>query len=114
MSAGLLRARRPVGFVARQFRCGDSDLLTAGHPRVDIARVIAFDVDEQSAGVVNAWRSNLLQDEIFADAFLRGFRIFDDVAAAAVQQAMTSAGGSVGEILFFQENSGNAAEGEIP
>ena len=72
------------------------------------------EVDEQASGIVNAWRGDLLQDHVLADAFLRRLRIFYDVAAAAVQESVTAAGGSVRQIFLLQQDCGYATQCKGP
>ena len=78
------------------------------HPSAQVAtycRIVFRQMDEQASGVVNAWRSDLLQDHVFADAFLRRFGILYDVAAAAMQESMAAAGSSVGQVFLLQQDS---------
>src|SRR5580692_8483472 len=77
-------------------------------------RIVSRQVNEQASRVVNAWRSDLLQDHVFADAFLRRFGILYDVAAAAVQESVAAAGSSVGQVFLLQQDCGNTAQRKVP
>ena len=50
---------------------------------------------------------------IFIVTLPGGYRVGNDISAAAVQQAMAGAGGSCREVAFFDEAVGNAAQRQI-
>lgn len=58
-------------------------------------------------------RHDFAENDIFFDAFGGGFGVFNHVAAAAVQQAVVTPGGAVGEVSFFNEGSLKTALGQI-
>ena len=58
---------------------------------------------EEAAGVFDTVRVRLAQDAVFANALLGANRVFDDIPAAAVQQAVVATGGAVGQVSLLDE-----------
>src|SRR5664280_2163800 len=74
---------------------------------------IAGQPDEQTPCLFDTFFADFPEDQVFIVTLPGGYRVGNDISAAAVQQAMAGACGSCREITFFAEAVGNTAQRQI-
>jgi hypothetical protein len=75
--------------------------------------IIAFDCNEQSAGIFDALGSELFQKFCFIPAFRRAARIRKNISPAAVQKSMIGPGCPGVDIILFDQNTFYTTQGKI-
>lgn len=98
---------------ARQHRGVDALLATAGELLVEVVRIVAVELDEQPARIVDARAGDILQNPVLGDALARAVRIEVGVARPAVEHAVRTARRSGGESAPFTERDVDAAQRQI-
>jgi hypothetical protein len=76
--------------------------------------VVSLNADEQAAGIINTLRGQALEDLAFLAAFNSRLKIVRDVSGARMQQAMVAARSPGAQILFVDEQTVDATQGQIP
>ena len=79
----------------------------------DVSFVVTRHSDEKPTGVFNAVGRQFFQQQVFPAAFGGSRRVGRDIAGPAVQQAVIAARGAGIEILFFDQDAVNPAQGQI-
>jgi hypothetical protein len=58
-------------------------------------------------------RHNPAQDDIFLGAFSRRLRVSDDIAAAAMEQAVVAPGRAIGQVALLYQHSADATHRQV-
>ncbi len=92
----------------------DTRFAAGVHEGLLVSQIILRQGNEKTVCLVYAMGGDAAQNHVFADAFLRAFRVVHGVSGSGMQQAVVAARGTGGNVRALDKERAEAAHGAVP